>query len=82
MRYARKTTRLTRRAKTPRDVDLDYMDCTWGEVFDFAADCMVPDFEKATGTWFLDPARRAAGLQGMSRVARYANTVTLRRAAQ
>ncbi len=61
--------------RTPRQVDADYMDCSWGELFETASDEINDDFRPCFAT-------RAQALQCMDRVARYAPSMTLRRAAK
>ena len=61
--------------KTPRAVSADYMDCTWPEVFDAAWEINAAKDPNTHGVPFWTSRM-------MSHVARYASTMTLRRAAK
>lgn len=61
--------------KTPRAVDADYMDCSWSELFDAASFEANDDSRPCFAT-------RAQAVQCLDRIARYAPTMTLRRAAK
>lgn len=65
----------TRRfTQTPRRIDSDYMDCTWSQVFDAAWELYDEEGYRA--------AIPATVRRMMGHVARYAPTMTLRRAAK
>lgn len=60
--------------KSPRRIDSDYMDCTWSQVFDTAWELYDEEGYRA--------AIPATVRRMMSHVARYAPSMTLRRAAK
>lgn len=68
MKTTPKPLAMTRRAKTPHSVDPEHAELTWSQLFDEAH-------------WHYFNGYKEAAVRMMDAIARYAGTITLRRAA-